>query len=1184
MISRLGLAARIILAFVVFAAALLSTVGWLSYSSGSSILRASAISELLSSALMKESQINDWIAEQVADIETIGASPALLQAVNAFKAAPPQSETAQLAHSRIIGELTPRITATPNSLLLIALIDPANGRILAATNPAVEGRFITQEAYLLNGKNQTHVQNPYRSELLKATAMAIATPLRSPDQQVEGILAAWLNLAELNAIVLQRSGLHYSDDAFLVNPAGQYITPPRLIPGATVLHDKPADEAVRRCLQGNSGVFLGPDSSGTAAIVVYRWLPKLKLGLISEIHLSEALEPAHELGNTILLISLLLLLLASLIALGLVSTIIKPVRLLQAGVARFAQGDLGTRLPLTTNDVLGELAREFNNMAAVIAEKEARLRQNALELEQRVAARTLELQTSEERWKFALEGAGDGVWDVDVGAGKIYLSLRCKEMLGFAEDEIGTSLAEWTSRVHPQDIDAMLEQRQSLITATTKTFANERRLQCKDGSWKWVLARGMVAATDAAGKALRAIGTYTDITDRKRTAEELQQAKEQAELANRAKSAFLATMSHEIRTPMNGVLGMTEVLQHSQLSENQIDMVSTIRQSALNLLNLIDDILDFSKIETGHLALEQTPVSVTDVVEGVCNSLSTVATNNEVSLSLFISPQMPECLIADEGRLRQLCYNLIGNAIKFSGNQAERHGKVSIRVELLETATAQMRIRIADNGIGIEPKMLDKLFSPFIQAEVSITRRYGGTGLGLAICKRLVDMMQGQITVESKPGIGSTFTVTLPINPAPVQPASSLPDLSALVCVVIFNNIEYDANDLCTYLQHAAAHVQLVPDLESAASLAANLTEPVVVIQQMVSEQALMRTIFAAAPNVRHLMITHGHRRRGRIEAADIVTLDGEGLRRKSFLRAVAVAAGRASPEIFRDDDRDYLLGQGSTALSITEARAQDRLILVAEDDSINQKVILRQLGLLGYTAEIAGDGLEALHMWRQGRYALLLSDLHMPEMDGYALAESIRREEVPPQRMPILALTANALRGEASRAESAGMDAYLTKPVQLRVLKAALEKWLLPANGQTSLAEEVAPVPPEPYKPVLDLSVLKGLIGDDEALVHEFLSAYSTTAQRLGSELQHASAINDITRVGAIAHKLKSSSRSVGALPLGDVCCELENACHAGDHAGMAQYIAELEIAIKAVEASINAALVKNNKSGDTP
>ena len=343
----------------------------------------------------------------------------------------------------------------------------------------------------------------------------------------------------------------------------------------------------------------------------------------------------------------------------------------------------------------------------------------------------------------------------------------------------------------------------------------------------------------------------------------------------------------------------------------------------------------------------------------------------------------------------------------------------------------------------------------------------------------------------------------------------------------------------------------------------------------------MLREAFAATPQVRHLLIARGRRRRARMTAADVLTLDGNGLRRSALLRAVAVAAGRASPEVLHDSGED-LVGEQAAPPTVAQARAQGRLILIAEDDEVNQKVILRQMELLGYAAEIADNGVEALRLWRAGHYALLLTDLHMPEMDGYTLAEAIRREELHrgpawQQRMPILALTANALRGEAIRAQVAGMDEYLTKPLQLHLLKAALRKWL-PRDGGDTMPGELYEEAPRGAQaaPALDLAVLKGLVGDDAPIVCEFLIDYRASADRLASELRAARAADDVRQIGAIAHKLKSSSRSVGAVALGDLCTELENACRSGAREGISQAVMRFEVGLLAVDAQIGQLLAR--------
>jgi PAS domain S-box-containing protein len=645
---------------------------------------------------------------------------------------------------------------------------------------------------------------------------------------------------------------------------------------------------------------------------------------------------------------------------------------------------------------------------------------------------------------------------------------------------------------------------------------------------------------------LRFIGALRDISERRRFIDELSRAQMEAEQANRAKSAFLATMSHEIRTPMNGIVGMVDVLEHSRLTPHQAELVKTVRESAATLLTLIDDILDFSKIEAGRLEIEHSPVCIPDLVEGLCNSMVSVAMRQGVDLRLFVSPQIPERVLSDDTRIRQMLYNLIGNAIKFSSGRTGRRGLVSVRVEAAPTDPLRIAFHIRDNGIGMDEKTLNNLFRPFTQAEISTTRRFGGTGLGLAIVKRLVETMNGEISVTSAPDEGATFTVTLPMEPVSEQPERVLPDLSGLLCMLV-ESPGIDADSLTTYLEHAGATVHRFARDKDALKEARGMDEPVVLIRYSETCAGKGKGKSMEMSRLRCVLICRGRRRRARMTSPDCVTIDGEAMRREAFLRAVAVAAGRASPEVFHDQASQPLPGELSQPPTVEQARAAHRLILVAEDDPINQKVILQQLSLLGYAAEVVESGVEALEHWRTGDYALILTDLHMPEMDGYTLTRAIRREAAGRHRIPIIALTANALRGEDNRARAAGMDEYLTKPVTLEKLRAALEKWLPPPrteDGDKPPAAQTSPASGD----ALDVSVLKRLVGDDPAMIRDFLGEYRETAQRNVAALRDAADTGAAELVASIAHKLKSSSRSIGATTLGDLCEELEGAGKRGD------------------------------------
>jgi signal transduction histidine kinase/CheY-like chemotaxis protein/HPt (histidine-containing phosphotransfer) domain-containing protein len=648
---------------------------------------------------------------------------------------------------------------------------------------------------------------------------------------------------------------------------------------------------------------------------------------------------------------------------------------------------------------------------------------------------------------------------------------------------------------------------------------------------------------------------------RQRTAE-LENARQEADAANRSKSAFLAAMSHEIRTPMNGVVGMIDLLRQTPLNIDQRQMMTTVRDSAYTLLQIIDEILDFSKIEAGRLTIEQAPISITDVVESVSDMLAPGAAQKSLRLMTFVDPALPDLVQGDVIRLRQILFNLGGNAIKFTAGKAD--GRVVIRADLAppgEDGKAWVNFQVSDNGIGMSPETMKRVFKPFTQADASTTRHFGGTGLGLTICDRLAHLMGGRIRLESEPDKGSCFTVSLPFSQAHSKLARSSYDLSGLT-ILCLTGQEGSQEFVTPYLEHAGANVHMLSHSPSGEVISAldsyeasgNHADIVFVgagepLAQRKRLLASMRKHPALAGS--HIVAAmRWNEEKEELETSDTVVVKTGPMRRMELLRAMAQAAGRASPDI--DIGSVELLGASVTPPSIEDAEMSGELILAVEDNETNREVLRRQLNLLGYAVEIAGNGRIALEQWEHRQYGLVLTDCHMPEMDGFELTRAIREKERTSSRhVPIVAVTANALQGEVERCLECGMDDYLSKPVELILLKRALEKWLPKKNKKAATMpshnQETKAAPKESDSP-LDLGILTKMVGDDPVLHRNLLKQFVAPAKRDIETIHAAMAEHNIGAAAQLAHKLKSAARTIGAHELADICATLELAGKQGD------------------------------------
>lgn len=666
---------------------------------------------------------------------------------------------------------------------------------------------------------------------------------------------------------------------------------------------------------------------------------------------------------------------------------------------------------------------------------------------------------------------------------------------------------EW---VHPEDLPATQQAVQKLLEeGRLDGFVNRYRTQ--DGSYRFIEWRASLAGSlaYAAGR---------DITLAKQAQEQMKAAMEAAEAANRAKSEFLATISHEIRTPINAIMGMAGLLLDTSLDAQQRDWVQTIRYGSEVLLSLINDILDFSKIESQKLELEETPFSLPQLMEELLDLMAAQAQSKDLELVAWVDPALPATLVGDPNRLRQILANLLSNAIKFTPQ-----GEVVVTVEAQEQdPQAQVQwvsFQVQDTGIGIPPEKQDRLFKPFSQVDSSISRQYGGTGLGLAISQRLCQLMGGTIWVQSQPGQGSTFGFRIPLKlPDAALWATPTPDPALAGQRVLL--VEDNASQrqlLARLLQSWGMQVTACSTVAEAQAIAKAQTFELALVDTSLPDGdglALARALQQEQPPLRLVLLVD---RRAALASAGSLPALGKPVR-ASQLRA--------------------LLGQEKVPAAASHLKPQLPLasrcplrILVAEDNPVNQKVIRLMLERLGYQPDIVANGLEALQALQLRAYDLVLMDLHMPELDGLAATRRIR-SELPPERQPrILALTADAFLESRAAAEAAGVDGYLTKPLQPAVLERALQEAALDFVGDPK---------PEPALDAAALASLQSMLGSPEDW-QEMIQTYRQDSQALLGSLRQALESRDVQTVAQLAHRLKGSSSTLGAKLLAQRCQALE-------------------------------------------
>ena len=699
-----------------------------------------------------------------------------------------------------------------------------------------------------------------------------------------------------------------------------------------------------------------------------------------------------------------------------------------------------------------------------------------------------------------------------------------------------------------------------------KTIIQRHR---KDGSLVDLEIAGVPTEVEG-GSVAGVLWLFHDIT-------ELAQARRIAEQADRAKSEFLANMSHEIRTPMNGIIGMIELTLSTELNDEQYDFLVGARESADALLSVLNDILDFSKIEAGQLQLEVIDFDLPNVVEGVAQTSASRAEMKGLELVSYVDPAVPVSVRGDSGRLRQILVNLVENAIKFT-----EHGEVLIRTELVEEKESQVVVRfsVTDTGIGIPSDRREAIFERFVQADGSTTRRYGGTGLGLTISKQLAEMMNGQIGVESENGSGSTFWFTATLDKIASSAQPEQPDWADLrgVRVLVVDDNATNRRIFSRMLEGfgceataVASGTEVMPALFRGLLTKAPYRLVLVDMQMpgMDGEETL-RTIRREplTQDVKVVVLT-SMGRRNELSRVNELGCDGYLLKpiKQTQLRETleTILNGNKHLDVHRSDSKRR------NSWSQAAAPLKRLRILLAEDNEINQKMTRVLLTRQGYAVDLASNGKEAVDAAQRGDYDLIFMDVQMPEMDGFEAAQEIRRLEDGQSHTPIIAMTAHALHGDRQRCMDAGMDDYVSKPLDPRKVFQAIERWA--DTGQRAHARDgeiQEDLALESYQNIgkqdIILDVEKALVrfSNDQDFYYNLLGDFLRSLPDRLVEMKSALESGDTQSLSYLAHNLKGVSANFNALQVFHLAVEIDASCQAGNLEVARDRMADLETAIE--------------------
>jgi PAS domain S-box-containing protein len=757
------------------------------------------------------------------------------------------------------------------------------------------------------------------------------------------------------------------------------------------------------------------------------------------------------------------------------------------------------------------------------------------------------------------ENASDIIYTHDLDGNLLSINRAGEEITGCKREEVsGTNILSYVAEADREKVRQAIRRK---ITGEARATNYEMVIESRDGHKTALEVSTQLIRRP--GQPDQIQGIARDITRRKWAEAELQRAKEAAEATSRAKSEFLANMSHEIRTPMNGILGMTDLVLSTPLTPEQQEYLEIVKSSADSLLTIINDILDFSKIEAGKLEFCTIEFNLRENLEDTIRGLALKAHEKGLELSCQVPIDIPSCLVGDPGRLRQVIVNLVGNAVKFT-----EKGEVSVSVEVQDETTdsVSLHFMVMDTGIGIAADKKAVIFEAFTQADGSTTRKYGGTGLGLTITAQLVEMMGGRIWAESELGKGSTFHFIARFGiaraPRPRQAHARLSRLAGLRVLLVDDNAT-NRRILCEMLSSWG----MLPTAVDNGTAALHALEEA----SLRGDPFRLALLDASMPEIDGFSVAHEIRRRPELAGGTVMMLTSAGQRGDAVrCRSLGISAYLTKPIRNIELQEAICIALGNKEESRNDAPLVTRYsvgrmrsglrVLVGEDNPVNQKVAEKILQRQGHFVWLASDGQQVLDTLGAGEFDLVLLDVQMPVLDGFEAARQIREAEKSTGRhMPIIAMTAHAMKGDRERCLEAGMDSYVAKPIHSQELADAIEE-LFAAVGADGMQQRAG----SGFEPVMDATAAMAQVEGDKTLLNEITGLFINDCPRMLAEIKDAVERNDARALEYAAHTLKGVVANFCAQPAVEAALRLEMLAHQGtlEHSGAAygQLVSEIE------------------------